>query len=76
MIAYLESLDDEWTGHYDLAQRNCVHFSDWVARRLHLAALPDDLVGQAAEVMQTPVARLVLGTLHMVERLRGHATRL
>ena len=55
MMAYLECSDDEWTGHYDLARRNCVHLSDWVARRLHLAALPDDLVGQAAQVMQTPV---------------------
>ena len=76
MIAYLESVDHEWTGHYDLARRNCVHFSDWVARRLHLAALPDDLVGQAAQVMQTPVARLVFGTLNMVERLRGDVARL
>ena len=76
MLRYLESHDDEWTGHYDLAQRNCVHFSDWVARTLHLAALPDDLVGQAAEVMRTPVARLVLGILHMVEWLKGDAARL
>ena len=70
MIEYLASCEAEWTGKYDLARRNCVHFSDWVARSLHLAALPDELVGQAAEVMQTPVARLVLGILHVAERLR------
>lgn len=60
--------------HYNLISNNCNHFAHEFAEVLCGRGAPDDVVGQAAALLRTPIGQMVEPLLRQVEGVTGRAT--
>lgn len=59
---------------YNLITNNCNHFSNELALLLTGNAIPDDIVHQARDLMQTPIGQMLLPMMQQMEAQLGNVT--